>query len=544
MGTPGRLRGFDLVHLLLVVTVAELAFNRLAVPALRPPGEVRPPVWHQVLDNLGLFLLYFASALAAGVLLRQLWRLARDDQQVWTPLRWMLVLVGIPFVALAAYNLAIAPGEDASFAFETLFTAILLVLVAVQLTSRGDLAIKIGLIFIISPLVIHYYGPFALRFIEGPEALWGDLPERVRSLGHWSMVFAALVSPYCFAPRPFVRSAARLAPLAIALFVGVLGAVILRQHYEVGMLMASRGLGIELGPGAPSSFLALNLLALATVTWTMTACFTAETVARREVGVGLALVVLGGYGFAWPLQYLVSLVGLINISQAAQQVGAAERAGAGAGGYRAPPIADQVWQSFVRALVARLRDGGEVHALTSDDDYGDSVTRLLGTRRGLDLEIDVTRSERAITAVDIRCGAGAPGIEPGWTLHARPERLLGMGAHPEPPTTSAPVVRTGDIAFDQRFRIRDTGGLGERLLDEGLRARGTALIDGWVAFWPARGLRYQVQPGHGAPLDHPIPITEMAFRGVAGAASVERLVTLIDLLVEISARALDEDAPR
>jgi hypothetical protein len=540
MGTRGRLRGFDLVHLLLVVTVAELAFNRLAVPALRPPGETPPPGWHQVIDHAGLFLLYFASALAVGVLLRQLWQLGRNDPGIRAPLRWGLIVIGAPFAALAVYNLAAAPGQDLSFAFETLFTAILLLLLAVQLAGGGDLGIKVGLVFLIAPLVIHYYGPFALRFIEGPEALWGNLPERVRLWGHWSMVFAALVSPYCFAPRPFVRSAARLAPLGIALFVGVLGAVILRQHYEVGMLMASRGLGVELGPGAPSSFLALNLLALATITWTMTACFTAETVARREVGVGLALVVLGGYGFTWPLQYLVGLVGLVNISQAAQKVGAAERGEAGAHGYRAPPIADEVWQGYVRALVGTLRGSGdEVHALTSEDDHGDSVTRVRAERRGIDVEVTVTRSRGAITAVDIRCGAGAPGAEPEWTLHARPERLLGMSAHPEPPASSAPVVRTGDLPFDQRFRIRDAGGRGERLLDEGLRARATALIDGWVAFWPGRGLRYQVQPGYGAPLDHPIPITELSFRGVAGAGSGERLVTLIDLLVDITARGLD-----
>ena len=57
-----------LVYLLLLVAAAELAVNRLAVPTLLPRGNGAPPVWHEVLSYVGLFLLYFASTLAVGVL--------------------------------------------------------------------------------------------------------------------------------------------------------------------------------------------------------------------------------------------------------------------------------------------------------------------------------------------------------------------------------------------------------------------------------------------------------------------------------------------
>jgi len=89
-----------------------------------------------------------------------------------------------------------------------------------------------------------------------------------------------------------------------------------------------------------------------------------------------------------------------------------------------------------------------------------------------------------------------------------------------------------------RFRIRDAGKLTDALLDEGLRARAKAILDGWMAFWPNRGLRYRVHPGNGAPLDHPIPITELAFRAGGAPPPVERLVTLIELLSAMAARAL------
>src|SRR5215207_4893067 len=55
------------IHVLLVVALAEVIINRVAVPMLRPPTGV-PPAWHTALDYLGLFLFYFAGTLAVFVL--------------------------------------------------------------------------------------------------------------------------------------------------------------------------------------------------------------------------------------------------------------------------------------------------------------------------------------------------------------------------------------------------------------------------------------------------------------------------------------------
>jgi hypothetical protein len=395
--------------------------------------------------------------------------------------------------------------------------------------------------------------------MAGEEALWSDLPERVQRYGQWTMIMAALVSPYCLAPRPFMRSAARLAPLAVATFVGVIGVLILRQHYEVGMRLAHRGLGVELGPGAPSQFLALYLIALGTVTWTLTACLTADSVARRDIGVGLALVVVGGYGFDWPLQYLVSMVGLMTIGAASVRVAHEERDQTlREPAFRAPPIADPVWNGYVAKVIAALSQGAASADQAEHDDAESAdaptqtvtvrgegnraITHIVGRRHRVDVSIRVERRDDSIVAIEIRCGRDPrPDAEPQWTMYARPERLLGIGAHPEPPATRSPVRKVDDPPFEQRFRVRDAGGLTDALLDEAMRARATALIDGWVAYWDGRGLIYCVFPGHGAPLDHPIPITELAFRGSGAEPAVERLVRLIDLLSAMTGRALFRD---
>lgn len=587
MNKGSRFAGFELVHVLLLVTAAELALNRLATRELRPHGEVTPPWWHQVLDHIGLFCQYFASTLAIGIIGYHLWRLWRQRAPYWSVPRWGLIVAGVPFLGLAFISLVSSPGEHVSFGLETAFLLMVIFLVLGQLTRGGDLGVRIGLAFLAVPLIVHYSGPLSMQFLDSDEARFSELPERIQLYGQWTMILAALVSPYCFAPRPFMQSAARLGPFVVATFVGVIGVIILRQHYEVGMRLAYHGLGIDIGPGAPSRFLALYVLALGTMTWTLTACFSADSISRRDIGVGLGLLVVGGYGFTWPLQYLVGLVGLVTIGEATTRVVHEEQADEEVKGFHAPPIADSVWQRYVSELAAALRGGagdtapdaqrdaampdtadaspdavsetstdtkdtneqalpapgGEPVVVTVKEDGERSVTRLVTRRHDVPVTIQVERQHEAIVTIEVVCGAmSEPGKEPDWTLYARPEGILGIGSHPEPPASSAPFRRIDDEPFEQRFRLRDAGGLTEKLLDEGMRARATALVDGWVAFWSGHGLCYRVHPGHGAPLDHPIPITGLAFRGASASPSVERFVSLLDLLAGMASRALQPGA--
>ena len=576
----GRLfNGLRLVHVLLLATIAELVFNRLAAVELRPSAGV-PPLWHRMLDHFGLFCHYFASMLAIGLIARTIVRLRWDRELVGRSLRWSMAVAGLLFVVLATFSVVTSPEERLSFWFESSFTVVMLILLLSQVRTGGDPGVKIGILFLALPLMVHFYSPFAFRFLDDD-----DLPQRVRNFGQWSMVLAALATPYCFAPRPFFQSAARLGPFVIAMFVSMIGILIVRQHYEEGMRLAQEGLGIYIGPDAPTEYLALHLIALGTVTWTLTSALTADALARREIGVGLGLIVVAGYGFAWPLQYLVSLVGLIHINQSARQVVSEEKSFQRAAAVHAPPIADAVWAAYVTALHRTLQQRNDASAadmpapasterlerqdaLPLDDDEprppraGDSltitvqrtatithrrsehesVTVVVTRHHEVEVQLLIERNRGSITLIQIACEM--PGDdEPAWTLYARPERLLGIGAHPEPPATRASRVDTGDRPFDGRFLIRDAGGLTATLMDEGIRARAIALIDGWLAFWPECGLLYRVEPGNGAPLDHPIPISELAFRGARAEPVVDRLVAVLDLLVDITRRGLGRDAP-
>jgi hypothetical protein len=530
------LRRVPLAVVLLVATTAELIVYRLAVPALSPAGDVEPPGWHVALTYLGLFLFYFTATLAVFAIATRLVAMVRTRAPYAALPRHLLVACGLGFVLLAVRALTSAPGEALSFVLEGGFVATVVCLAIAQLGGGGDRGVRVGLVLFALPLVLHFWGPVAARFVFGGEALWNGLPERVQSIGLKLMVMAAVASPYCFAPRPFVESASRPVPFAVSAFVGVVGAVIMRQSHTVGAELAANGLGIDLGAGAPTSEIALYILALTSITWTIVACLGAASAARRQIGVGLALVVLAGYAFAWPLQLLSSVAGLLVVGAAGVAVAGEESAAArGVAVLRPPPIEDAAWQRWLEAVTRRLADRGGQAVTVGDHDAARS--HLVATPDGVPVKVTIERIGGRVSGVDVLCGEEPGAAAPAWTMAARVGRRLGLDRHPEPPSSSGRVVKTGDGPFDRRFRIRDDGAHTARLFDEGLRARATASLDGWLALWPAQAVRYRVHPGRGAPLDQPIPISELAFRDGEPLPSVEKLVALIELCAAIGARA-------
>jgi hypothetical protein len=531
-----------LVHLLLVFVVLELAIFRLAVPALLPPGDELPPRWHQGLAWVGLFLFYFATVFAIAVTGRELYNQLRRRDLYAEWIRYALVGTGAALLLAALVSLLWSTTETTTFALDAVFTLAVAVVVVGQITSRGDLGARIGLVLLATPLIIHFYAPFALRFISGDDIA---LPEKVQIFGQWSLVFAALATPYCFAPRPFALSASRIPPLVVAMFIAVVSSVIVRRSYEVGMELATRGLGVDLGPGAPTSMLALYIMALAAVTWTLVSCLSADSGARRLIGTGLGLVLLGGYAFSWPLQYLAGFVGLVVIGGAAARVRIEE---ADTTGVRSQPIDGETWQAYVSKLVAALReragDAGQAPSAVTVRDEGEILrTHVVWQRDGIPYRLTAVRQQGRVQHVDIVGGVDVAIQEaPALTLHAR--RSDSPVAHPEPPGGAGRPSRTGDPAFDQRFRMRGDPTVADELFDDALRARSVTMLDGWLAYWSGKAIQYRVLPGLGAPLDHPIPISELASRGVGAPPDVERMLGLIDLIGDLGSRVIEPPAGR
>jgi hypothetical protein len=405
-------------------------------------------------------------------------------------------------------------------------------LVASGLGRHRDLGVQVGLAALAIPLLVHSIAAIGAKLVWSEATFDGPVIEITR-LGVLALCLVALASPYVFAPRPFARAVTRPGPVVFAMTIAAIGAVVARMYYPSVARAAGLAIGVELSTSQADPRLALYLLGIATLAWTLASCAVASSPARHQIGIGIGLVVLGGYGFRWPNHYLLPLLGLALVADAARRVRDEELADTPFS-VGTPAIPDATWSAYISSLKAGLEQTlDDVHTLTSRGDEGLTTSVVVGDVSGLTVRTRIERFEGSVVALDIILGREVEETRAAtFTLWAIQPRALGTNP-PAPP--AAPTFKSSDGAFDERFKTRGDRAAFAKLFDDGLRARGVATLDGWLAYWEPVGIRYRVYPGRGAPLDHPIPLSDLATgRGVAA----DRLVAIVELLVEIGARGI------
>jgi hypothetical protein len=520
-------------HILLLVAFLEVAINRVAVPMLEP-FKGTPPAWHTVLDYAGLFLFYFTGTLAAILVGVRVVAAITDRPEGRVVAAHVALAVA---TALAAVPLVVAAPAELSLPLEIAFGVAVVALVASAIGHGHDVGAQLGAITLAVPLLIHTVAVLGAK-LWWPDELFGGSGARLARVGVLALCLAALVSPYVFAPRPFARAVTRPGPVVFAMAIAAFGAIMARTYYPVVAKGASLAIGVDLKQTAADPRLALYLLAIATLAWTLASCAFAQSPARRQIGAGIALVILGGYGFRWPNHYLLPLLGIALVADAVRRVRDEELAGLPITS-ETPPIADPAWSAYVGSVKAGLeRTLVDVHSLTTRGDDGLSSSVIIGEAAGMTVRTRIDRLEGSVLALDVILGREIDELR-GATLvlWAIPPRALGVNPAGPP---AAPLVKTGDAPFDERFKIRGSRAALDKLLDEGHRARVVATLDGWLAYWEPDGLRYRVYPGRGAPLDHPMPLSDLA---LGRPASPERMIAIVELLVEIAGRGVRVAAP-
>ncbi|HEU0033062.1 MAG TPA: hypothetical protein VFQ53_20660 [Kofleriaceae bacterium] len=511
-----------------------MAINRIAVPMLRPTSGP-PPVWHTALDYVGLFVFYFTGALAMLVILAR----SVSALDAGRGLRDAIAHVVLGITALlSAFPLFVSVPPWTTVALAITFAVAVLAVAATVFGKHRDLGVQLGLPVLVVPLLLHSATVIGAEFLWAENTFDGPV-QTVLQAGVWSLAAAAILSPYLFAPRPFATSVTRPIPVIVAMSLAAVGALVARLWYGKVAKAAELAIGIEMSPTHADQRLALYLLAVATLGWTITSCALAATESRRTIGAGIGLVLLGGYAFVWPQHYLLPLLGVALIADAARRV-RDEELEAMPYVAHAPPVPDGTWSTYIGMITQGLRRTlADVHSLTTRGDGGLASSIIVGEVKGVPVRARIERVDGKVLAIDVVIGREIDELRGATlTVWAVPER--GLGTNPAAPP-AGPLIKSGDARFDERFRVRGNAAAFATLFDDGRRERALTYLAGWLAYWEREGVRYRVYPGRGAPLDHPLPLSDLAHGKVPPNA--EEIIASIELLVELGTQVLEPPAP-
>ncbi|MSP63930.1 MAG: hypothetical protein EXR72_27025 [Myxococcales bacterium] len=458
---PGRKRSLREPSLLAVLCIAvllELLTRRLLgrllhIDLLAPPGWLRDSA-----DFVGLFFFHVASLLGAALAVLGLAHLLIFPSVIPRGAKAAVGALAIAFMPLL--GVAVWRPLPSVFALylEASFTALILLIMLGGWLSPGKPRVKLGLFVLALPLALH----FAWSLMGHQGASSSERARFVFWLGEVATVAAGLAAPPCFLPhRPRLR-VALLGAFAAMAAAGVLA----WRSWDIASRLVAYGFGLELPMGA----LGMALYVVALGAWTLTVlALLLEPGAARLRGYGVLLIGLSGFRHDLPFQIAALMVGFLAVVESL--------------GREAPQATVAMFRALAQRMAVAL---GAAHIEVGGAE-GYETARMRVTQGEESLEVALGRQAGAIAHAEVVIGH-APSEE-------APPMSLGRRGTPRLGRTRGDEVATGDLAFDEAFRIFDSRHLTERdrVLDDDLRPRLIAELDGWLAVWPGEGVRYRTR---------------------------------------------------
>ena len=456
----------NLTAALVVVASLEMVVNRLlghlfATPTCRG-------LFGCLALRSGPFLLYLTGVLAlivvgggiAGHLLR--------GELFPRGMRITIGALSMVFLILLAASLLAgqAPARyethlQTSFAFVTAMVTLAF------LTSRGGGARgRIALVLFVLPPLLH-----VTSFVASRAVWWHPGWPSADSLsvaGEVALLLAAITSPALVLPPQ--EGWTRLGP-ALALAAGLSTFFFVASVGRPDLIQAIGLYSVHLDLPRGSSLLGLGYTAaLFGYTVTLVSLLLTPGPARLS-GLGLALLGLGGYQTASPIELALTLGGILALATGLS------RPASGPGS----PVALSAdgWKTLLQSIAARLastRTGAEATLIEigAGDTVGTDTSTVRVTRGDRPVELVVRRNQGVVEALTVLVGV-RPETAPDATIEAHETWL----SRPPAERPSAARQKTGDVAFDRKWGVYGRA----RLADAVLRRRWLRHLNGTVRLW-------------------------------------------------------------
>jgi hypothetical protein len=483
---PARSAGPSLVAILCIVFALELILRRCLVPLVHVAWLIPAGPLRNTLDFAATASYYAATVLGCGIAVLALARLVVFPSVVPRGAKaavGALAAAFMPLLLVSAWDPL--PGAFQIYLQTSFSFLILLSMLAGFLTHRAPRT-KIGLLILAIPILLYSTWSVGFRW-------YSDTPPGWARFALWSgeaasVAAAALMLP-CYMPRTLTRKVTVIATATIA----EIFALVAWKSDIAPSVSAAFGLQFPLATGARFLFV------VALWSWLLVvAALLAQPGPLRLRGYGLLLVGLSGYQHEAPYQLAGTMVGFLCIveSMAREDRGTS-------------PTTLEMW----RALVKRVAAAVGARAVEVNGAEGYETARVNVTRDPDEIELTVGRSGGTVSHAELVVGYAPSEEAPPVALTRRGSPKLGR--------TKGEEVATGDLAFDEAFRIYDSRQITsrDRVLDDDLRPRLMSHLDGWLAVWPGTGVRYRTRDV--TLLDEGTP----------------KLTGLIDLLVELKNRS-------
>ncbi len=511
-----------LTLILVFIALGELLLNRVALRLVA--SSMSRPQWVRVVDLGGLFFFYLTGLLALILFAWSSLVLIRDSKLLGLLPRVALAGATAIFLPMAAMGLIMGLPSQWAGHLNTSFMLVTLALTVAFLSRPAPLRAKLGLTYLVIPLLLHGYWLLTQQVPSfAPSGRLAELPTRLFMASEHLTVLGALAMFLFFAPLPRRQNLSSPLPLVVAFAICTAVAVITHTHYSTMTRVVFFGLGFNLPPFSFSALMHLGALFLFVVTLVSLAQRSGPS---RELCLGLALLSTSGFHLQLPYQLLLTLLGLITIIRASLEVRSGQKS-LGAGDMPGKGCSAGQWRTYLDHLgrsCADDPDSAETVVIATDEHR---VAHVRGHRQGLPFTFRFVQGGSEIEQINL--SVGSPGRDPGPCAilrkrGSRGRRLWRRGGGRK--------VLTGDPSFERSFRVYDRASAMAGLLeDTELRDELTRRNHGMLTIWPGEGLRYVTKP---APDCWPVPVAEVAFD--PEGADISELLGLLELSLKAWSR--------